>query len=209
MRNEIQVDKTHYQFKKYVTEARWMSIWHQLNECIALDPETVLEIGPGTGIFKSMMKTSGYHVETVDIDPELRPDFIADCKRLPFDDESFDITCAFQMLEHLPFEDSLITFREMTRVSKKYILISLPDCRKRWTSVIHIPIIGKIYLPIQRPMLLPPKHVFDGEHHWEIGKRNYSLNSVVKALCESGNVRIFKKFRIRENSYHHFMVFMK
>lgn len=49
-----------------------------------------------------------------------------DLDRLPFDDNSFDVVCAFDLLEHV--ENFHLLNDEMLRVAKDYILISLPNC---------------------------------------------------------------------------------
>ena len=46
--------------------------------------------------------------------------------RLPFDDNSFDVVCAFDLLEHV--ENFHFLNDEMLRVAKDYVLISLPNC---------------------------------------------------------------------------------
>lgn len=86
---------------------RWNSLWHQLDVILSLKPETVLEIGPGTGMFTAIMNRLGPHIETVDIDPGLEPDHVASATELPMGDDSFDVVCAFQVLEHMPFEMAL------------------------------------------------------------------------------------------------------
>ena len=44
---------------------------------------------------------------------------------LPFDDNSFDVACAFDVLEHL--ENFHLLNEELFRVAKDYVLISLPN----------------------------------------------------------------------------------
>ena len=60
------------------------------------------------------------------------PDLVIDLEkieRLPFDDASFDAVLCSEVLEHL---DNLhAMFGELTRVSRRWILISLPNC---WTA---------------------------------------------------------------------------
>lgn len=78
-----QVEKDHYTFGGYINKPRWSSMWHQLDEVLALEPETVLEIGPGPGVFKAVAKLFGPCVETLDLDPELKPDHVAPADEMP------------------------------------------------------------------------------------------------------------------------------
>ena len=125
-----QVDWTHYDFQQYMSKARWSSIWHQLHEVQKAAPQTVLEVGPGPNVFKSVAANMGIRVETIDIDPELNPDHVGPASDMPFAANSYDAVCAFQVLEHMPYEVSLKAFQEMVRVSRGRIIIRLPDAEK-------------------------------------------------------------------------------
>lgn len=204
-----QVEHSHYEFASYVNKQRWISVWHQLDEVIKLDPKNVLEIGPGPGFFKAAASAFDIHVETLDLDPELKPDHIASVFSMPFEDGSFDVVCAFQMLEHLPYAESLLAFAEMVRVARNAVIVSLPDAAKRWPISIHVPAVGVVNFSIPRPRLRALKHVFDGEHYWEINKAGYSLEEVKNKLCQSAPVILNKTYRVPENPYHRFFVFSK
>ena len=204
-----QVDKSHYEFGKYINKRRWASMWHQLDEVIKLDPDRVLEIGPGPGVFKAVAGAFGVCVETLDLDPELQPDHVASVFAMPFANGAFDVVCAFQMLEHMPFEKSLDAFREMVRVAGKAVLISLPDASIRWPMTIYVPRFGEVKFSIPRPRFRMPVHEFDGEHYWEINKASYSLKRVTTDFVDAGSVRLTKTFRVHEFPYHRFFVFEK
>jgi SAM-dependent methyltransferase len=204
-----QVDKSHYDFRRYVSKRRWASLWHQLDEVIKLKPERVLEVGPGPGLFKAMAGAMGVHVETLDLDPELKPDHVASVFEMPFEDAAFDVVCAFQMLEHLPFEQSLEAFCEMARVAGNAIVISLPDAATRWPVSIHVPRIGDVKFSIPKPRLRAPIHQFNGQHHWEINKRGYSLTRVCESFLNVGHVALVRGYRVAEFPIHRFFVFEK
>lgn len=184
-------------------------MWHQLDEVIKLSPARVLEIGPGPGIFKATASALGIRVETLDIDPELHPDHVASVFQMPFEDNAFDVACAFQMLEHLPFAQSLIAFSEIARVAKYKIILSLPDAATRWPMSIYIPRIGDIKFSIPKPRIKPKTHQFDGEHYWEISKHGYHLQEVTKQLLNAAPVTLSKTYITPENPYHRFFVFSK
>lgn len=202
-----QVHKTHYRFSKYVHKRRWMSMWHQLDEVVSLEPDTVLEVGPGPGLFKAMASAFGVTVETLDLDPELNPDHVGSATNMPFDDNSYDLVCAFQMLEHLPFEESRKAFREMVRVAKDKVIISLPDAKVKWPCSFHLPRIGTCYIHIPKPSIGLKRHRFDGEHYWEINKAGHRLKDVVQALQSAGDARLLKTYRVPDYPYHRFFVF--
>lgn len=207
MSNPKQVNKSHYNFKEYVTKERWASIWHQLDELISISPKEVLEIGAGTGILKELASLFEIKIKTIDIDPELNPDYIGSVLDLPFLNDTFELVCAFQVLEHLPYDDSLMAFREMVRVSNKYVIISLPDSRDVFQYLFHIPKVGVKKLLIPKISLSEKEHIFDGEHYWEIGKKNFKLNKVVGDLGKL--CKLQRSFRVFENPYHHFFIFAK
>lgn len=207
MNFEKQVNKAHYNFKTYMDKGRWMSVWHQLNEVVKLGPETVLEVGPGPGLFRNVASNFGVHVETIDLDPELKPDHVGSATALPFDDAAFDVTCAFQMLEHLPYSVSLDAFREMVRVSKKAVIISLPDAQSVFRWQVWIPRLAAFDRLIPPTGSKPKEHVFDGEHYWEVNKVGYMLNKVVLDLGKIGKLE--KTYRVMENPYHRFFIFKK
>ncbi|WP_017364171.1 class I SAM-dependent methyltransferase [Methylococcus capsulatus] len=207
MRFEKQVDKSIYEFHRYMSKERWSSLWHQLDEVQRLDPEKVLEIGPGPGLFKHMATALGIAVETLDFDPELKPDHVASATDMPFEDATYDVVCAFQMLEHLPYEHSLKAFSEMVRVSKRHVVISLPDARGVWRYQIHVPKFGTHPFLVPRPQLRSPEHTFDGQHYWEINKRGYPLSRIVSDL--TAHAVLEKTYRIHEMPYHRFFVFKK
>ena len=204
-----QVESSHYQFSEYLDKPRWTSVWHQLDEIIKRNPEKVLEIGPGPGIFKAAANALDVHVQTLDLDPDLKPDYVSSALEMPFENNTFDIVCAFQMLEHVPFPDSLLAFSEMARVARHTVIISLPDAAKRWPLSIHVPGIGPVNFLLPRPRLKMKKHVFDGEHYWEVNKLGYSLTEVKNQLCKSAPVILEKTYRVPENPYHRFFIFMK
>jgi len=183
-------------------------MWHQLDEVLSLSPQSVLEIGPGPGIFKAVATSLGVNVETVDLDPELNPDYVSSATELPFPDNHYDCVCAFQMLEHLPYNQSILAFKEMVRVAKKHIIISLPDAKRVWPYSFYIPKIGEKFFHIPKPRLLQKKHLFDGEHYWEINKKGYPLKKIFIDL-KKNNVTLLKTYRVNEFSYHRFFVFQK
>jgi ubiquinone/menaquinone biosynthesis C-methylase UbiE len=118
-----QIDKSQYDFENYLNKNRWINIWHQIDEVMSLQPKSLLEVGPGPGLLKAILehfKRSQWKQWILIM--KLKPNYVASADDLPFDDNTYDCVCAFQMLEHLPYNQSLIAFEEMVRVAKKILL---------------------------------------------------------------------------------------
>jgi len=204
-----QVDcSSHYEFSRYMEKPRWSSLWHQMDEILKVQPKTVLEIGKGTGILGALLKHYDIDYQSVDIDPELKPDHVASVTDLPFEDDSFDVVGCFQVLEHIPYEFFVQAVTELLRVARNRVVISLPDAKTLWPYGFHVPKKGIVWLHMPRPRLHTQKHVFDGEHYWEINKDGYPLSSVVSDI-ESYGIAVYKSYRVDNNPYHRFFILVK
>ena len=123
-----QTDRSHYD-ESYYERRRLYSVAVQAEVLRELRPASVVEIGPGRGVFAAMFRQlSGATVVTMDIDPTLRPDVIGSVFEMPFGDGAFDAAACFQMLEHLPFTVFGNALAEMRRVARDGMALSLPDC---------------------------------------------------------------------------------
>ncbi|MDI3501048.1 MAG: hypothetical protein PWP22_819 [Thermoanaerobacter sp.] len=203
MKFRPQVPKEHY-FKGYDTKDRWISYWYQINEVLKTNPETVLEVGIGNKTVSDYLKKLGICVTTVDIDEDLEPDYVCSVTELSkyFEENSFDTVLCAEVLEHMPFEYFETALEELWKVSKKYIILSLPHFGLGFNLSLKIPLLRRINLTIKVP--LPLKHKFDGQHYWEIGKKGYPLRKIKTVL--SRKYYIEKTYLLPENLYHRFFV---
>lgn len=198
-----QVEKKHYSFAQYSHKDRWNSYFNQLNETLALKPSSVLEIGVGDKVFGSFLKNNtSVEYTSVDVAEDLEPDIVGSVISLPFKENSFDVVCAFEVLEHLPYEDFDKAVSEISRVTSRYAAISLPHFGPRLQLFIKLPLISEVRLSWKIPY--HQEHEFNGEHYWEIGKKGYSLWRIKKDLGKY--FKIIKDFVPFENQYHHFFV---
>ena len=199
-----QVSAEHYGFKAYMTERRWSSVWRQIDLSLNYQPENVLEVGAGPETYKQVMARDGIPVTTVDIAEDLQPDVIGSVLDLPFEDNSFDLTCAFQVLEHLPYADFIPAVKELRRVARKAVLISLPDVAACYPFRFSIPGRGIRDFIVPRPYF-KKVHVFDGQHYWEINKKETPLSRIVQDIEQQG-FHISHNQRYPDNMYHRFLV---
>ncbi len=203
---EKQVNKDHYDFSKYVHKGRWMSYYYQVGLIDSLNPNSILEIGPGTNFLKKYFSDKNIEYRTLDIAEDTDPDYIGGVENMTFPDNSFDLVCAFQVLEHLPFNKFDQSLKEISRVSSDKTLISLPYSRFRFGLELNIPRFRDLNASIDIPKFWK-KHEFDGEHYWEIGKRGYPLKKIKGVLEDNFNLN--KTIHPYENKYHVFFVLDK
>ncbi len=206
--SKIQVKPEHYFNLKYDSKARWISYWYQINEVLNLKPKNILEIGIGNKTVSDYLKKLGFETVTCDFDKSLKPDVVGNVMKLPFKKNSFDLVLCAEVLEHLPFEKFPKALREIKRVSRHSVVITLPHF-----SITNLYFALKIipFIPRKEIMVkvdFPIKHVFSAEHYWEIGKKSFSV-SKVRAKIKNCGFFIEKDYYPKENPYHHFFILKK
>ena len=194
-----------YKFYQYDYKERWMSYWHQIDEILKLQPKTVLEIGIGNKMVSDYLKKQGIEVKKLDINKDLKPDFTASVLNMPLANDSFNVILCAEVLEHLPFEDFKKALLELKRVSKKYIILSLPHFGPPIKINFKIPFIKEIKIAFK--ISYYPKHKSSGVHYWEIGKKGYSPRKIKNIIKKYFKIK--KEFIPFENQYHHFYILKK
>ena len=200
---EKQVDKNHYDFTHYSNAERWMSYYHQIEEVIALKPRSVLEVGLGGGIFRDVIKDhTDIEYKSIDIAEDINPDIVGSVDNMPLRNNEFDLVCAFEILEHLPFEKFEECLKEIRRVASKGAIISLPHFGPPVKLRFKLPFLPEVTLHFKVPYAR--EHKFNGEHYWEIGKKGYSRKKVRNIFSKYFTIK--KEFVAFDNQYHRFYV---
>lgn len=103
----------------------------------SLKPETILDAGCGEGFTMDTLSKNRiaeriegveYSKESIILGKKLFPNLTfrqGTVYKLPYKDNSFDLIICTEVLEHL--EESAKALREMLRVSKKYLIVSVPN----------------------------------------------------------------------------------
>lgn len=208
---KLQVQKEKY-FDEYDDLLRFISYFYQVDITRRLKPKKVLEIGIGNKMVSSYLENHGIQIETCDFDKELKPDYIADIRNLPLKDNSYELIIACEVLEHIPWQDVDKALSEMQRVTKKYVLISIPYSSAGFELIMKFPGAGKI---MKKPFFdlffrIPYFFMdikFSGEHYWEMGRKKYPAIKIRREFKKY--FKIVKEIRPVINSYHHFFILEK
>lgn len=205
---KLQVEPDHYSDRFYDTKERFISYWHQINEITSLGSNRVLEIGIGNGFVFKYLKERKIKMTTLDIGERLNPDVVGSVLRLPFSNESFGVVACYEVLEHLPYEDFPKALSEIHRVSNSYAVLSVPDSTRVYRLDIQIPKVGELRKLIQLPRLRALEQEFDGQHYWEIGKDEFTLQKIMGKIRDA-DFELKKTYRIFEMPWHRFFVLEK
>jgi hypothetical protein len=107
---------------------RFMHYWQQVAEVMRLEPQSVLEIGPGDNTVSDFLTRKGINVVTADNDPALQPDYLINLLDVNFADKinrTFDLCLASAVLEHLPFKHVRRVLNQLSNLAS-YLVISVP-----------------------------------------------------------------------------------
>ena len=203
-----QVTKDHYSFTGYFHKLRWMSVWYQLHEIVPrTDITSLLDIGPGNSMLRDSLSTFRPLLEytTLDIAPDQNPDYVGSITAIPLADNAYDAVTAFQVLEHIQFADFETALIELRRVSQKYVFISLPHNVPSFDFQIKFPGLKRFTFVLKFPF--GRKHVFQGQHYWEVGKKSYSAKLIRSIFAKHFDV--LDDYVPFENQYHHFYILRK
>ena len=123
----------------------------------SLIPEGVsdlLDLGCGGGLFLNRLAEKGRFRRLVGIDRSeaalemvTTEKFSGEIERLPFQDREFDMVSALEVLEHLSLDSFESVKREMCRVSREYLLVSVPNDEKLEDLFLRCPQCHTLYHP--------------------------------------------------------------
>lgn len=219
--------------RSFLNERKLYSYYLQCKTITDLpNVEKILEIGPGGGITQTLLKSIGYNYATMDTQPLINPDILSNFIDFKPDgyEETFDLVAAFQMLEHVPYEQFAPQAQKMAAMSKRYVFISLPYycwtfrleitlpipqwirsiLSKRWFNFLRRPHTFSISRPYWNAPPRKYRQAFFEEfplaiHHWEIGRDGVSREKVIQKL-KSVNLSVIKAFHSKVHPYHYFIL---
>ena len=140
----------YYTNDNYKTGTHYPSFFSGCLNPSGIEYETVLDIGCATGLgikygFEPIGKTcTGIDVSKTAVERAIARDVdaqVASVTELPFDDESFDLVCSTDLIEHLKPEDQEKAHKECFRVAKKYVahkIANTPESRLFLGTRLHL-----------------------------------------------------------------------
>jgi hypothetical protein len=207
----VQVNRSHYDFDKYVNLPHWNSYWHQIAETKSLNPDTVLIIGVGDNIVGKILELQGIKVYTFDFDKELHPDFVGNIINIAdiLQGIHFDVILCCEVLEHLPYDKFEGILKSMTLITDN-VIISLPHSPVFFSLRIILPYFYKFIGGCGVNICIHKfyrEYKYQGEHYWEIGIGQYTKNKIRKSINKY--FIISKQFLATNNHYHMFFIIKK
>jgi len=203
----IQASASQYLSGSYLSPKRFSSIGWQLNLSLELDADRYLDVGSGNSILAYLLRKQDKSVFSIDHNLGSIPDVQAIFPFLPFCAGVVDACLCFQVLEHLPYSLVREGLAELARVSKKYIVISLPDQTEELSGRQRFA--RRVYQTFRFPLRWkPPSRQPDPEHFWEIGMDGILPEDIIR-IAQMCQLTVKKNFRNPLFVYHHFFVFEK
>ncbi len=198
-----------YHTKEYNHRPRWVSYYYQFQSIFNLNPQSVLEVGVGSGITTKMLRDNNVKVTTFDNNPKTHPDVLGDVLKLPFEDNHFDMAVGFEIFEHLEFSSFATALGEMRRVSRKNVIISLPDHAKSLLRLtIKIPFLREKSIQIRIGAVNNKKYWAPCGHCWEMGNIDFPYRKVAKEIEKTG-LKIIASFVPNDSAWTRYFILEK
>lgn len=163
------IDQRNFEEAAYELPEIWQDGWfseedrnrvRELSALIPVDAKTLMDVGCGNGLFLNWLRESGAgrFDRLVGLDrSEAALSHVRTTKgrarvdALPFGDGAFDVVTCMEVLEHLAVGVFPRAVDELSRVAKKYLLVSVPfrqdldaslstcpSCRARFNADFHV-----------------------------------------------------------------------
>lgn len=166
------------------SETHWRLYWRQqkLMRELVSSGDRVLEIGVGTGFTANYLRSKGVHVTTVDIDTDKRPDIVANIAQYDFP-ETYDAILAFEVFEHLPYDDLPRLLAKLATAARRHVFLSLPRNRRLVASLnVKLPKVKArtFQWKVRRGEIVEPYHV------WELDHGGITVESLEQELARHG-----------------------
>lgn len=202
-----QISSDHYRFETYMSRPRWGSLHACLDQISKLDElDSILELGPGSGILGAILKHQGYKYVSCDIADDVGATYVGDFTKLVARLPKVDCVVACQVLEHMPYSKSMEYISAMASFSSRYIVISVPNLETVYQVHVTLPRRKELIIGLRKPIFRRKRFKFNGQHYWELGCKEVPVNRFLSDLGAIDGWMLIQSFRVSANPYHHFFV---
>jgi len=177
----------------------WNYYWYQVRDIrdVSKPEDKILEIGVGTRFTSNYLKSKDYDVTTIDIDPDKKPDIVANVSDYQFE-ETFTNVMAFEVFEHIPFDDFQKILAKIHTICTGRLLISLPRNEKVWFDM-NIELPGSRQIRFR--LATRRNKILSRHHHWEIDYKQYTNTFLAQVFADHG-FAIEKMERVKSLYYY-------
>jgi hypothetical protein len=178
----------------------------QISYVLRSRARSVLIVGKGDGLVGRLLTEYGMKVTTLDVTGDLQPDLIGSVISIPTANRSFEAALCCQVLEHLPFSQFRTALREIRRVTRGTLILSLPDIRRFFSirlAAARFSVDWQVSIPRFPSPTVPEERTSVHGHFWEIGFRGTPFGVVREDLVRSG-WRVHEVRRVSDLPWHTF-----
>lgn len=199
---EAGIPASYYRSRAYSSYSTLFSLIEQSRWVMLNDIRELLYVGVGNGFVPAYLRSQGVEVSTVDINPDLKPDYICDVTELAegLNGKRFEAVMACEVFEHLPFSSFGVCLRQLSVVAER-VLITLPVYRRfafRFSGALRF---GRRERAVGVSLSLPKKILPPG-HMWEIGSDAENSLQRVRSMMHDVFDSV-SDYRMNLNPYHH------
>lgn len=122
--------------KDYMKDPEEKKRIEEIINCIPVDVKSILDVGCGNGTFLNTLTSFfpkrfnaliGMDTSREALKHSRTRKILGNIDNIPFKNNCFDLLTALEVLEHLPQEDFQKGILELQRVSRKYLIITVPN----------------------------------------------------------------------------------
>ena len=185
---------------KLESKEHWLSYWHQLKLMLeSLEAkDSMIELGIGSGFTSNYLRSKNIDVLTVDIDKNKSPDIVSDAISFK-PKKNYDHFCAFEVFEHMKFEEMENVLKNIKSKIDKNIFISVTIYKK---TPINIELKFKSYWK-SITVKTPKTSIIDPHHQWELNYKDITEEKLI-SVFEHHNFKLKNKSSFFRWRYFHF-----
>jgi hypothetical protein len=185
-------------------ELHWRWYWHQqkLLENRLQKSARIAEIGVGSKFTYNYLRSKGFHVQSVDIDKNKNPDLLLNIVDCNDSDLVFDTILAFNIFEHIPYDEFMITIEKFARNNIKQLFIGLPVNKK---IILEIRLRLGRYFDQEIVLAVPKRKITTANHHWELEYKKTNTNKFIHDMSER-SYKCIEHFSFKLQAFFYFQL---